>query len=137
MFRTGLLRGASAVALLLSLADSSAFPQQSLPTIDIGGAKPRVVGRGGGRAPSTATAPAAPATWTQTGGGGSLTVPSVAAATPRTRAQCRLGRLRRRQSPEIQTRYVHDLRDALKDVPGVYVESRYGQELRLSMRGSI
>ncbi|MFZ3180699.1 MAG: TonB-dependent receptor, partial [Methylocystis silviterrae] len=78
MFRTGLLRGACAVALVLSLADSSAFAQQSLPTIDIGGAKPRVPGRGGGRAPSTATAPA-PAAWTQTGGaGGSLTVPSVA-----------------------------------------------------------
>ncbi|KVG67770.1 TonB-dependent receptor [Burkholderia ubonensis] len=28
------------------------------------------------------------------------------------------------------------LRDVLKDVPGVFVENRYGQELRLSIRGS-
>ena len=137
MFRTGLLRGACAVALVLSLADSSAFAQQSLPTIDIGGAKPRVAGRGGGRAPSTATAPAAPATWTQTGGGGgSLTVPSV--AQQRRELERTVGSVAfvDANTPEIQTRYVHDLRDALKDVPGVYVESRYGQELRLSIRGS-
>ncbi|KAF0119576.1 MAG: TonB-dependent receptor, partial [Methylocystaceae bacterium] len=137
MFRTGLLRGASAVALILSLADSSAFAQQSLPTIDIGGAKPRVVGRGGGRAPSTATAPAVPATWTQTGGGGgSLTVPSV--AQQRRELERSVGSVAfvDANTPEIQTRYVHDLRDALKDVPGVYAESRYGQELRLSIRGS-
>ncbi|MBG0800609.1 TonB-dependent receptor [Methylocystis sp. H4A] len=136
MFRTGLLRGVCAVALVLSFADSSALAQQSLPTIDIGGAKPRVPGRGGGRAPSTATAPAAPAAWTQTGGGGSLTVPSVAEQRRELERTVGSAAFVDANTPEIQTRYVHDLRDALKDVPGVYVESRYGQELRLSIRGS-
>ncbi|WP_429256323.1 TonB-dependent receptor family protein [Paraburkholderia sp. GAS334] len=32
--------------------------------------------------------------------------------------------------------YAFTLRDVLKDVPGVFVQSRYGQELRLSIRGS-
>ena len=32
--------------------------------------------------------------------------------------------------------YTNNLRDVLKDVPGVYVQTRYGQELRLSIRGS-
>lgn len=32
--------------------------------------------------------------------------------------------------------YANDLRDVLKDAPGVYVQERYGQELRLSIRGS-
>lgn len=32
--------------------------------------------------------------------------------------------------------YAFDLRDVLKDSPGVYVQERYGQELRLSIRGS-
>jgi len=32
--------------------------------------------------------------------------------------------------------YAFNLRDALKDSPGVYVQERYGQELRLSIRGS-
>ncbi|PIU07222.1 MAG: TonB-dependent receptor, partial [Methylobacterium sp. CG09_land_8_20_14_0_10_71_15] len=36
----------------------------------------------------------------------------------------------------LQDRYANTLRDVLKDVPGVYVQERYGQELRLSVRGS-
>jgi len=32
--------------------------------------------------------------------------------------------------------YASNLRDVLKDAPGVYVQERYGQELRLSVRGS-
>ncbi len=32
--------------------------------------------------------------------------------------------------------YAFTLRDVLKDAPGVFVQSRYGQELRLSVRGS-
>ncbi|MBM3577404.1 MAG: TonB-dependent receptor [Alphaproteobacteria bacterium] len=134
MFRTGLQRGASAVALVILLADSSALGQQSLPTIDIGGARPPVAGRGGGRAlsPTAGPASAEPAP----GGGGSLTVPSV--AQQRRELERTVGSVAfvDANTPAIQTRYVHDLRDALKDVPGVYVESRYGQELRLSIRGS-
>ncbi|MBM3653603.1 MAG: TonB-dependent receptor, partial [Alphaproteobacteria bacterium] len=137
MSRTTLRRGASAVALMLTLADHGALAQQSLPTIDIGGARPRVVGRGGGRPQSSGTAPAvAASTQTGAGGGGSLTVPSV--AEQRRELMRNVGSVAfvDANTPAIQTRYVHDLRDALKDVPGVYVESRYGQELRLSIRGS-
>ncbi|GAB3626644.1 TonB-dependent receptor [Pandoraea terrae] len=35
-----------------------------------------------------------------------------------------------------QNTYAFNLRDVLKDTPGVYVQNRYGQELRLSVRGS-
>ena len=33
-------------------------------------------------------------------------------------------------------RYAFTLRDMLADTPGVFVQNRYGQELRLSVRGS-
>ncbi len=134
MFCMTSLRGSSAVALAITLAASSALAQQNLPTIDIGGARPRAAGRGAGRALAPAPAPAP--TSTQAGGGGSLTVPSV--AEQRRALERTVGSVAfvDANTPEIQTRYVHDLRDALKDVPGVYAESRYGQELRLSIRGS-
>ncbi|WP_237165229.1 TonB-dependent receptor domain-containing protein [Pandoraea vervacti] len=35
-----------------------------------------------------------------------------------------------------QNTYAFNLRDVLKDSPGVFVQNRYGQELRLSIRGS-
>ena len=37
---------------------------------------------------------------------------------------------------QFQNRYANTLRDVLKDTPGVFVQTRYGQELRLSIRGS-
>lgn len=40
------------------------------------------------------------------------------------------------ETTEIKNRYTNTLRDVLKDVPGVFVQNRYGQELRLSVRGS-
>jgi iron complex outermembrane receptor protein len=39
-------------------------------------------------------------------------------------------------SSSYQNTYAFNLRDVLKDVPGVFVQNRYGQELRLSIRGS-
>jgi iron complex outermembrane receptor protein len=39
-------------------------------------------------------------------------------------------------SADYQNTYAFTLRDVLKNVPGVYVQNRYGQELRLSIRGS-
>lgn len=65
---------------------------------------------------------------------GSLTAPSVEAqrrALENTAAAVRLvdGR-------DLANRYAFTLRDALADTPGVYVQNRYGQELRLSVRGS-
>jgi iron complex outermembrane receptor protein len=40
------------------------------------------------------------------------------------------------ETPEIKNRFADTLRDVLKDLPGVFVQTRYGQELRLSVRGS-
>jgi iron complex outermembrane receptor protein len=70
------------------------------------------------------------------GSDGSLTAPSV--AEQRRRIDQTVGSVAfvDADTPEIQTRHLADLRDALKDVPGVYVETRYGAELRLSIRGS-
>ncbi|MCO6418862.1 TonB-dependent receptor [Siccirubricoccus sp. KC 17139] len=39
-------------------------------------------------------------------------------------------------SEEFQNRYAATLREVLAETPGVFVQSRYGQELRLSLRGS-
>jgi iron complex outermembrane receptor protein len=36
----------------------------------------------------------------------------------------------------LADRYASNLRDVLRDTPGVFVQPRYGQELRLSVRGS-
>lgn len=37
---------------------------------------------------------------------------------------------------DLANRYAFNLRDVLADTPGVFVQNRYGQELRLSVRGS-
>jgi len=39
-------------------------------------------------------------------------------------------------SHDYEDTYAFNLRDVLKNVPGVFVQDRYGQELRLSIRGS-
>jgi iron complex outermembrane receptor protein len=39
-------------------------------------------------------------------------------------------------SEQFKTAYANNLRDVLKDAPGVFVQNRYGQEMRVSMRGS-
>ena len=39
-------------------------------------------------------------------------------------------------SEALKGTYANNLRDVLKDVPGFFVQTRYGQELRLSVRGS-
>ncbi|HYG90013.1 MAG TPA: TonB-dependent receptor [Azospirillum sp.] len=39
-------------------------------------------------------------------------------------------------SESYKGRHTKDLRDVLKDTPGVFAQSRYGQEMRLSVRGS-
>ncbi|MDB5374481.1 MAG: TonB-denpendent receptor [Belnapia sp.] len=65
---------------------------------------------------------------------GSLTAPSVAAqreALERTPAAVRFV-----DQQEFANRYAFTLRDVLADTPGVFVQNRYGQELRLSIRGS-
>ncbi|WP_264046566.1 TonB-dependent receptor family protein [Methylobacterium flocculans] len=65
---------------------------------------------------------------------GSLTVPSVAAQ--RATVNATVGSVAFVDAQDFQDRYANTLRDTLKEVPGVYVQERYGQELRLSVRGS-
>ncbi len=67
-------------------------------------------------------------------GGGSLTVPSV--AEQRRSLNQTVGSVGFVDAAGIQNRYANTLRDVLKDVPGVTVQERYGQEVRLSIRGS-
>ncbi|MGY2051616.1 TonB-dependent receptor family protein [Methylobacterium sp. JK268] len=65
---------------------------------------------------------------------GSLTVPSVAAQ--REAVNATVGSVAFVDAAQFQDTYANTLRDVLKDVPGVTVQERYGQELRLSIRGS-
>ncbi|GJD92833.1 TonB-dependent receptor family protein [Methylobacterium iners] len=65
---------------------------------------------------------------------GSLTVPSV--ARQREIVQATVGSVAFVDAKDIQDRYTNTLRDVLRDTPGVFVQPRYGQELRLSIRGS-
>jgi iron complex outermembrane receptor protein len=65
---------------------------------------------------------------------GSLTVPSIAAQ--KDTIDQTVGSVGFVDAESFQNRYANTLRDVLKDSPGVFVENRYGQELRLSVRGS-
>lgn len=67
---------------------------------------------------------------------GSLTVPSV--AEQREQIDQTVGSIGfvDANTPEIQTRHIDNIADALKDVPGVFAQGRFGQEIRLSIRGS-
>ncbi|MFF8801858.1 MULTISPECIES: TonB-dependent receptor family protein [unclassified Methylobacterium] len=65
---------------------------------------------------------------------GSLTVPSVAAQ--RAAVNATVGSVAFVDAADFRDRYANTVRDVLKDVPGVFVQERYGQEMRLSIRGS-
>ena len=65
---------------------------------------------------------------------GSLTVPSV--AEQRKQVELTPAAARFIDAEEFQNRRAFTLRDVLADTPGVFVQERYGQELRLSVRGS-
>jgi iron complex outermembrane receptor protein len=67
---------------------------------------------------------------------GSLTSPSVAEQQRQMEAVVGSVDFVDAASPAIQTRFIRDIPDALRDVPGVFAQSRYGQEVRLSVRGS-
>jgi iron complex outermembrane receptor protein len=67
---------------------------------------------------------------------GSLTAPSVAEQQRQMEAVVGSVDFVDAASPAIQTRFIRDIPDALRDVPGVFAQSRYGQEVRLSVRGS-
>ncbi|KQT14914.1 TonB-dependent receptor [Methylobacterium sp. Leaf399] len=65
---------------------------------------------------------------------GSVTVPSV--AEQRAAVNATVGSVAFVDAADFQNRYANTLRDVLKDTPGVFVQERYGQEMRLSVRGS-
>ncbi|SFK80299.1 TonB-dependent receptor family protein [Methylorubrum salsuginis] len=65
---------------------------------------------------------------------GSLTVPSLAAQ--RAAVESTVGSVAFVDAAAYQNTYANTVRDVLKDVPGVFVQTRYGQEMRLSIRGS-
>jgi iron complex outermembrane receptor protein len=65
---------------------------------------------------------------------GSLTVPTV--AEQRRQVEQTPAAARFIDAEEFRNRRAFTLRDVLADTPGVFVQDRYGQELRLSVRGS-
>jgi iron complex outermembrane receptor protein len=65
---------------------------------------------------------------------GSLTQPGV--ALQRAEVLSTAGSVGFIDAETLKGRHLDSLRDVLKDAPGVFVETRYGQELRLSVRGS-
>jgi len=67
-------------------------------------------------------------------GSGSLTVPSV--AQQRQQLYSTVGSVAFIDQTSFQDRYTNNITDILKDTPGVFAQTRYGQEIRLSVRGS-
>ena len=65
---------------------------------------------------------------------GSLTVPSV--DRQRQQVNATVGSVAFVDSKSFENRYTNNITDVLKDTPGVYAQTRYGQEIRLSIRGS-
>jgi iron complex outermembrane receptor protein len=65
---------------------------------------------------------------------GSLTVPSVEAQ--REAVNATVGSVAFIDARSFENRYTNNITDVLKDTPGVYAQTRYGQEIRLSIRGS-
>lgn len=65
---------------------------------------------------------------------GTLTVPSI--QEQKQELEKYAGSVSFVDSEDYQKSYAHTLRDVLKDTPGVYVQVRYGQEMRVSIRGS-
>lgn len=88
--------------------------------------------------PSAASAPGAPTATlpltTVTAPPASLTSPSV--SEQKANLFQTAGSVGFVDADSYQNTYAFNLRDILKDTPGVYVQNRYGQELRLSIRGS-
>jgi len=101
-----LLLSASALALALSMAGHA----RAQSTTEL--------------PPVSVTAPAA----------GSLTVPSL--DQQRRSVLSTAGSVDWIDAETLKGTYTNNLRDVLKDVPGVWVQTRYGQELRLTVRGS-
>lgn len=85
-------------------------------------------------APSNAELPMLPAVTATATAPGSPTVPGV--EQQRQALYQSAGSVGFVDAASYSNSYASNLRDVLKDAPGVYVQERYGQELRLSIRGS-
>jgi iron complex outermembrane receptor protein len=71
---------------------------------------------------------------TVTAQGGSLTQPNL--QQQRAEVFSTAGSVGFIDAETLQGRYANTMRDMLKDAPGVFAQARYGQEVRLSIRGS-
>ncbi|MBQ1541725.1 MAG: TonB-dependent receptor [Caulobacteraceae bacterium] len=71
---------------------------------------------------------------TVTAGGGSLTQPDL--AQQKSELIRTAGSVGFIDADDLKGRYANTLHDMLKDAPGVFAQNRYGQEVRLSIRGS-
>jgi len=87
-----------------------------------------------GSTPDEARIPTLPTVTATAPASGSLTVPGV--AQQRESLFQSAGSVGFVDAATYANTYAFDLRDVLKNAPGVYVQERYGQELRLSVRGS-
>ncbi|NNM72685.1 TonB-dependent receptor family protein [Enterovirga aerilata] len=65
---------------------------------------------------------------------GSLTVPSVEAQ--RDAVNATVGSVAFIDARSFENRYTNNITDVLRETPGVFAQTRYGQEIRLSIRGS-
>lgn len=69
-----------------------------------------------------------------TGSGGSLTSPAI--ETQRRAVNSTAGSVSHIDAETTRNTYATTLRDVLQDTPGILVQNRYSQEIRLSIRGS-
>ena len=68
-----------------------------------------------------------------TGSGGSLTSPAI--ETQRRAVNSTAGSVSHIDAETTRNTYATNLRDVLQDTPGILVQNRYSQEIRLSIRG--
>lgn len=87
-----------------------------------------------GQSPPSGPVPTLPAVTVTGAESGSLTAPSVRKQQETINQTA--GSVGFIDNASLLDRYQANLRDVLQDAPGVHVQTRYGQELRLSIRGS-
>ncbi len=160
MFRSTLLRGVSAGALTLAVFSSTALARQSLPTIEVGGARVRTAAAPRRPATTTGAASSAPRATTASAAPvapGATDYPSSAAPSMvglqppngklqldvRNTTASRLG-LTPRQTPSsiviidnatFRARGANTTQEALSQAPGVIVSSQPGSAGTVCMRG--
>lgn len=114
----------------------SASPRRTATAARPGGAGPAAGPRTASTPPAAAPgAPSGSAAGTAPGSGpGSLTVPGV--EQQRRAIERTAGSVGFVDTENVSNRFTNTLRDLLKEAPGVYVQERFGQEQRISIRGS-